>query len=71
MADPIAARGFDDRQARIDRSQATEDIQQEALDHSQTGRDEHQESIDELRAEHHLPAARQGVAPPGPGSRPR
>ncbi|MCW3021496.1 MAG: hypothetical protein JWR30_818, partial [Conexibacter sp.] len=54
-----AALMFDERQSRLDRTQATEDAQQEALDHSQTGRDGHQDAIDEQRAVHELPEADQ------------
>ncbi|MDX6687871.1 MAG: hypothetical protein QOF86_3999 [Baekduia sp.] len=50
------------RQARLDRTQPTEDSQQESLDQAQTGRDTHQEGIDEQRAVHELPAAEQPKA---------
>ena len=61
--DLSTAKLFDDRQARLDRDQATQDTQQEALDSSQTGRDVHQVALDELRKVHALPAAQQPEPP--------
>jgi hypothetical protein len=53
------ARILDDRQARIDREQATRDVGQEALDHAQEGRDNQQEALDETRVMLHLPTSEQ------------
>jgi hypothetical protein len=57
------AKLFDDRQARLDRDQATQDAQQETLDSSQVGRDAHQEALDALRKVHGLPASQQPDPP--------
>lgn len=57
--DLSTARVLDDRQARLNRAQATQDTQQEAMDHSQTGRDVQQGAMDDLREVHGLPLSDQ------------
>ena len=57
--DSSAARVLDDRQARVNRTQATQDTQQQALDSSQAGRDVQQGAMDELREVHGRPLSEQ------------
>jgi hypothetical protein len=50
---------LDDRQARIDREQATRDVHQETLDHAQVGRDTQQDALDQTRELLSLPQSEQ------------
>jgi hypothetical protein len=59
IGDEPEGRVLADRQARIDRRQATRNVSQEALDHSQEGRDIQQQALDETRAMLELPTADQ------------
>jgi hypothetical protein len=57
--DSTTARVLDDRQARVNRAQATQDAQQQALDGSQAGRDAQQGAMDDLREVQGLPLSEQ------------
>jgi hypothetical protein len=54
---------LDDRQARIDRAQASRDVSQEGLDHSQQRRDVQQHALDDARAMLKLPRSEQPDPP--------